>query len=127
MKFFTWPMMCLICSVFFLLNGCSSRHPQPLFPSPQPPPGICGGVTGWSCSSGQYCDFGLGKCQMSKTQGTCRPRPEMCTREYKPVCGCNDTTYSNACTAASAGISVKHLGRCEQEKMHRPAKNRKFY
>ncbi len=126
MKFFTWPMMCLMCSVFFLLNGCSSPHPQPLFPSPQPPPGTCGGVTGQSCSSGQYCDVGPGNCQMSKTEGTCRPRPERCTREYVPVCGCNKTTYLNACLAANAGMSVKHLGRCEQERVHRPAKNRSY-
>jgi hypothetical protein len=28
------------------------------------------------------------------------------------VCGCDDKTYSNACVAASAGVSVQATGAC---------------
>lgn len=36
----------------------------------------------------------------------------VCTMEYKPVCGCNQTTYSNACTAECHGIIEYTQGEC---------------
>jgi hypothetical protein len=32
--------------------------------------------------------------------------------EYKPVCGCNGQTYSNACTASNAGVRTFTEGPC---------------
>jgi hypothetical protein len=29
------------------------------------------------------------------------PRPRMCTKEYRPVCGSNNRTYPNKCSACS--------------------------
>jgi hypothetical protein len=36
----------------------------------------------------------------------------VCTEQYDPVCGCNNKTYSNACHAACASISVDYVGEC---------------
>lgn len=35
-----------------------------------------------------------------------------CEDEYKPVCGCNGVTYSNACKADAAGVKSWKNGRC---------------
>ncbi len=35
-----------------------------------------------------------------------------CDSTYDPVCGLNDQTYSNACTAKCAGMPVPYLGSC---------------
>ena len=36
-----------------------------------------------------------------------------CTKDYRPVCGCNDKTYSNPCVASSFGISDFTFGECK--------------
>jgi hypothetical protein len=36
-----------------------------------------------------------------------------CTRKYKPVCGCDEITYSNACVAESAGVLKWSDGACK--------------
>lgn len=38
----------------------------------------------------------------------------MCTMQYDPVCGCNQKTYSNACSAQCHGITKFVKGECPQ-------------
>jgi len=41
--------------------------------------------------------------------------PQLCPAVFEPVCGCNGQTFSNACSAASAGINVDTTdAACEQ-------------
>lgn len=85
---------------FFGLCGCGCIAEEP------PPPQGCGGIAGLTCDEGEYCHYDTYQCGYADQMGECKTRPEMCTEEYQPVCGCDSRTYSNACHAHSAGQSV---------------------
>ena len=74
---------------------------------------------------------------------TCpEPRPQMCTRDYRPVCATRDTgvrcvttpcpsteekTYGNACSAcADASVIAYREGACDQQKEGLPMNNIKI-
>jgi hypothetical protein len=77
---------------------------------------MCGGIAGFACLAGLYCSYAPeARCGAADASGTCRARPEVCTEEYAPVCGCNDKTYANACDAAREGISVGRSGACTSD------------
>jgi hypothetical protein len=40
------------------------------------------------CAKGYYCEVPAGKCVSSDIEGLCMKKPEVCTKEYKTVCGC---------------------------------------
>lgn len=74
----------------------------------------CAGPRDRECADDQYCGaLRAGRCPGPSQIGRCAPRPEVCTREYNPVCGCDDRTYGNACEAAASGVAVARRGECE--------------
>lgn len=76
----------------------------------------CGGLMDPGCAKGEFCSFPPdAACGAADATGVCEPKPEVCTEEYAPVCGCDDKTYGNACAAAREGISVSRAGACETE------------
>jgi Kazal-type serine protease inhibitor domain len=73
---------------------------------------LCGGFIGIPCGAGEFCQKPAGQCGFADNFGVCVVVPKICTRIFRPVCGCDGKTYSNDCVRQSARAQLNHVGRC---------------
>jgi hypothetical protein len=76
----------------------------------------CGGPDDIPCATNEFCDFGSECFANPKPLGVCAPRPSQIECEgapWKLVCGCDGTTYWNACAAHAKGVSVQYDRYCD--------------
>jgi hypothetical protein len=73
----------------------------------------CGGIAGVACDYGLWCDLKAGSCGISDAQGKCIKVPTVCTKIFRPVCGCDKKTYGNNCDRQVAKAQLDHIGKCK--------------
>jgi hypothetical protein len=75
----------------------------------------CGGADAAICEKGLWCEPAAGLC--AGALGICVQVPRFCvsrkkTNSFRPVCGCNNKTYSNDCFRRAYRVPKFHDGKC---------------
>jgi hypothetical protein len=93
-----------------LATACAASEPATPASGPKNEASVCDPKT---CNQDRFCRFPPGSCGEDDRAAVCTARPEACTMQFDPVCGCDGQTHSNACRADGAGVSIRHEGPCE--------------
>jgi len=68
------------------------------------------------CGADDMCKIAMGHCMaifmVASLEGVCITPPERCTYNFDPVCGCDNVTYGNECSAFGAGVNIQFPGCC---------------
>ena len=101
-------LLTVITNPYHIVKIIRRGHPSVIFQH-EPTDTPCGENA--QCGENEFCEKAIGSCGST---GTCKARPSACGEIYAPVCGCDQKTYGNPCSAASAGVSILHQGPCEE-------------